>query len=82
MNNSPLVDLASLEEGSSAEVVKILGGWKIHSRLEGLGIYEGVKIRKISKSLLRGPVIIEVKNCKVAIGYGMAKKILVKKSSD
>ncbi len=81
-NNSQLVDLASLEEGSSAEVVKILGGRGIHSRLESLGIYEGVRIKKISKSPFRGPVIIEVKNCKVAIGYGMAKKILVKKSSD
>lgn len=79
MNDSPLVDLVSLEEGASAEVIKILGGLKMRFRLESLGIYEGVKIKKISKVLFRGPVIIEVKNYKIAIGYGMAKKILVKK---
>lgn len=81
-DNSQLIDLVSLEEDSCAEVIKILGGWGVRSRLESLGIYEGIKIKKISKSFLRGPVIIEVKNCKVAIGYGMAKKILVKKIDD
>ncbi len=82
MNNSQLVDLVSLEEGSYAEVMKILGGLRMRFRLESLGIYEGVKIKKISKALFRGPVIIEVKNCKIAIGYGMAKKILVKRIND
>ncbi|MCS7250409.1 MAG: ferrous iron transport protein A [candidate division WOR-3 bacterium] len=77
-----MIDLVSLEENTLAEVTKIIGGSKIRARLESLGIYEGVKIKKISKSLLKGPVIVEVKSCKVAIGYGMAKKILVKKSND
>jgi ferrous iron transport protein A len=80
--NNQLIDLVSLEENKSAEVVKILGGFCMRQRLESLGIYEGVRIKKISKALLRGPVIIEVKNSKVAIGYGMAKKILVKKIVD
>uniref|UniRef100_A0A7V4E2L0 Ferrous iron transport protein A n=1 Tax=candidate division WOR-3 bacterium TaxID=2052148 RepID=A0A7V4E2L0_UNCW3 len=77
--DNQLIDLVSLEENTFGEVVKILGGCGLRRRLESLGIYEGVKIKKISKALLRGPVIIEVKNSKVAIGYGMAKKILVKK---
>lgn len=77
--NNQLIDLVSLEEGLLAEVKKIIGGFKLQARLESLGIYEGVKIKKISKSLLKGPVIIEVKGCKVAIGYGMAKRMLVKK---
>jgi len=80
--NNQLIDLVSLKENEKAEVIKILGGWGMRMRLESLGIYEGVKIKKISKALLRGPVIIEVKNSKVAIGYGMAKRILVKKIAD
>lgn len=82
MDDNKLIDLISLEENSYGEVVRIVGGKMTRLRLESLGIYEGVKIKKISKALLRGPVIIEVKNSKVAIGYGMAKRILVRKVND
>ncbi|MEW6557118.1 MAG: TonB family protein [Elusimicrobiota bacterium] len=36
-----------------------------------------VKIRKISSPILRGPAVIEVGNTKIAIGRGMAQKIII-----
>jgi ferrous iron transport protein A len=48
-------------------------------RLEAMGIRPGVIITKISDHFLHGPVIIEVGRTQLAIGYGMAAKILVDK---
>ncbi len=48
------------------------------NRLNALGIIPGKKITKISAMLMQGPVTIEVDRAQVAIGFGMAKKIIVK----
>jgi len=48
-------------------------------RLEAMGIRSGVSITKISDHFLYGPVIILVGRTQLAIGYGMAVKILVKR---
>ncbi|MBN2534577.1 MAG: ferrous iron transport protein A [Spirochaetales bacterium] len=48
-------------------------------RLEAMGIRPGIIITKISNHFLRGPVIIEVGRTQLAIGYGMAARILVDK---
>jgi len=45
-------------------------------RVKNLGINIGEKIKVISKQPL-GPITIEVKNTKVAVGRGMAYKIYV-----
>ncbi|MBN2440117.1 MAG: ferrous iron transport protein A [Spirochaetales bacterium] len=48
-------------------------------RLEAMGIRPGILIKKISDHFFSGPVIIEVGRTQLAIGYGMAKKMLVNK---
>jgi len=42
-----------------------------------LGIRPGKKVTKISSTLLRGPVTLTVDNAQVAIGFGMANRIIV-----
>jgi ferrous iron transport protein A len=37
----------------------------------------GKKVTKVSAQLMRGPVTVRIDNSQVAIGFGMAKKILV-----
>jgi Fe2+ transport system protein FeoA len=51
-------------------------------RLEAMGIRPGVMIKKVSNHFLRGPVIIEIGKTQLAIGHGMAVKILVNKRKD
>ena len=46
-------------------------------RLHSLGIRPGKRITKVSGMFMRGPVTLQVGRAQVAIGYGMAGKILV-----
>ncbi|GAG67641.1 unnamed protein product [marine sediment metagenome] len=48
------------------------------NRLNALGIMPGKRITKISTMFMRGPVTIEVDRVQVAIGFGMANRIIVK----
>jgi len=70
-------DLTQLEGGESGVVVEIHGGYGLIRRLESLGIRVGKKVTKVSSQLMRGPVTVRIGNSHVAIGFGMAKKILV-----
>jgi len=42
-----------------------------------LDIRLGKKVTKVSSSLFRGPVTLRVDNAQVAIGFGMANRIIV-----
>ncbi len=75
------VSLARMQSGQSGIVVNIEGGHGIINRLNTLGIMPGKKITKISSVFMRGPVTIEVDRAKVALGFGMAKRIIVQFSS-
>jgi len=70
--------LARMQGGQSGVVVQIQGGRGLLNRLNALGIIPGKKITKISSMLMRGPVTIEVDRVEVAIGFGMANKVIVK----
>jgi len=72
------ITLARMQSGQSGIVVQIQGGHGLVNRLSALGIMPGKRITKISSMLMRGPVTIEVDRVRVAIGHGMANKIIVK----
>lgn len=72
------VTLAQLKSGQSGTVVEIQGGHRIVDRLNGLGIIPGKKITKTSAMLMQGPITIEVDRAEVAIGFGMANKVIVR----
>ena len=71
------VDLTQLEEGESGVVVDIQGGYGLIRRLESLGIRVGKKVTKVSSQFMRGPVTVRIDNYQVALGFGMARKVLV-----
>ena len=77
MPDKKQIALAQVRTGQTGTVVQIQGGHGLVSRLSALGIRPGKKITKISSMLMRGPVTIQVDRAQVAIGFGMAKKILV-----
>lgn len=70
-------DLTQLEEGETGLVVGIHGGYGLLHRLESLGIRVGKKVTKVSSQLMRGPVTVKIDNSEVAMGFGMARKIIV-----
>ena len=71
------VPLSRMQSGQSGKVVEIEGGQRMRSRLSALGIRPGQKVTKVSSMFMRGPVTIDVGNARVAIGFGMASKIMV-----
>lgn len=70
--------LVQLDRGQSGTVLQIQGGRGLVQRLNALGILPGKKITKVSAMLMRGPVTIEVDRAHIAIGFGMARKIIVR----
>jgi len=69
--------LAEMRTGQTGTVVGVMGGHGLVRRLDALGIRPGRKVTKLSSTLFRGPIILRVDNTQVAIGFGMARKIIV-----
>jgi len=66
-----------MHTGQSGMVVQIMGGHGLVNRLNSLGIRPGKRITKVSAMFMRGPVTLLVDRAQVAIGFGMAGKIVV-----
>lgn len=72
-----LVDLTQLETGRTAVVKELRGGCGRLGKLEAMGIVSGTTVFKKSASIMHGPIILEKGTMQIAIGYEMAKGILV-----
>ena len=72
------VTLARMRAGQSGMVLRVEGGHGLVNRLNALGIRPGQKITKVSSMLMRGPVTIQLGTAQVAIGFGMANRIIVR----
>lgn len=70
------MSLAMVEEGKKVKVKRIVNGRRLNKRLNDLGIYEGTDV-KVVKNDNCGPIILKVLDSKLAIGRGMAHKIIV-----
>ena len=69
--------LAEMKTGQTGTVVEVRGGHGIIGRLDALGVRPGRKVTKLSSALFRGPVMLRVNSTQVALGFGMAKRIIV-----
>lgn len=72
-----MAKLTQIEANQKVQVVEILGGEQFLHRLGNLGIRVGADLTKVSERLYSGPVIIKVGSGQVALGQGMAEKIIV-----
>jgi len=77
MRTSCVIPLSEMATGQSGEVVEIMGGFGIRRKVEAMGIRPGKSITKISGMFMRGPVVTRVDRMVVAIGWGMARRIMV-----
>jgi ferrous iron transport protein A len=75
------INLARMEKGRTGVISGIIGGGKFLLKLESMGISPGSKIKKISSLFHRGPIVIRVGGMEVAIGYRMARRILINPNS-
>ncbi len=72
-----MISLNKMPAGKKGIITDIQGGHGIVQKMNVLGIRPGKEITKISNQLMKGPVIIRSGNIEIAIGYGMARKIMV-----
>ena len=69
--------LNELGPGEEGKIVALHGGRGLQHRLRSLGLVEGQVIRKLSALAWGGPVIVLVNRAQIAVGHGMARRILV-----
>lgn len=75
-----ILALSEMETGQSGKVVDIRGGFGMTRRVQAMGIRPGKSITKVSGMFMRGPVVARVDKMVVAIGWGMARRIMVRVS--
>ncbi len=71
------INLVQMRIGEAGVVVEIRGGYGIRRRMYALGVRPGKRIVKVSSQLWRGPVTVKIDNFQVAVGFGMANRIVV-----
>ncbi len=77
MSEKRQITVSQMRARQSGTVVQILGGHGLVNRLHSLGIRPGKRITKVSAMFMRGPVTLQVGQAQVAIGFGMARRIVV-----
>ena len=70
------IPLAMLNEDVEARIVKVLGGKGLVKRLSDLGFTPGAKV-KILLSKGFGPMVVDVRGSRIALGRGILMKIIV-----
>lgn len=70
------IPMTMMLSGEERRITDFLGGRSMVFRLRELGFAVGERVQRVSAGTA-GPVIIKVKGSKMAIGKGMASKILV-----
>jgi len=74
-NTTTLSDLAPGEVGV---VRKLAGGWGFMSRLATLGFTPGAELTMV-QNFGRGPLIVNIRGTRIALGRGEAAKVVVTK---
>lgn len=75
--NDMKIPLTELSLNTQAKVAHIIAGRNASQRLSGLGITIGTPIKILSQAPFKGPLQIEIRNTRLAIGRGLAQKIIV-----
>ncbi len=74
---SGVIPVAFVREGMMVKIIAMRGGAGLKSRFADRGFLPGGLMRVIQNSRIGGPLILEIKNSRYAIGSGEAQKILV-----
>ena len=73
--------LSTLKTGALAQIENMRGGQNFLSRLATLGFTPGAQIRVV-QNYGHGPIIVNLRDTRVALGRGEAAKILVSPLSE
>ena len=71
--------LSKLKKGEKGVVKQLEGGLEFQRKVSSMGIVAGKKIKMLFCQPLNGPIVVKIENMEVALGRGMAGKIIVDK---
>mgnify|MGYP001816900311 FL=1 len=71
-------NLSTVRKGEEARIRKMRGGHGFLSRLASLGFTPGTHLRVV-QNYGHGPIIVSVRDTRVALGRGEAEKILIER---
>jgi ferrous iron transport protein A len=71
------IPITCLQEGDKAVMTHTTGGLGIVRRLSEMGLTPGCEVRLLRKGSFHGPLEIEVRGVSLAVGYGLASKMMV-----
>jgi ferrous iron transport protein A len=71
------MSLLEIEQGVWVKVIGFEGSGKFRERLLQHGLYPGDRARILRAAPLKGPLLVEVSGREIALGRGVAAKILV-----
>lgn len=74
------IPLALLSVGEEGEIVEMRGGRGMVQRLSEMGFTNSTRVKVLSSSS-PGPVLVGVRDARVALGRGIAMKIMVNPGS-
>jgi ferrous iron transport protein A len=72
------LSVAQMKTGQTGMVVGVMGGPGLVRRLDAMGIRPGKPVTKVSSTLFHGPITLGVNSYRVAVGFGMARRIIVR----
>lgn len=71
------IALTEMRPGQKAVVRELLGGRGMNQRLAAMGIRPGQEIVKTSGPFMGGPVTVRIGNAQMALGFGVARRVIV-----
>ena len=71
------ISLIHIKANRKGRVVEISGGGNLQNKLENMGVHKGKEVTKLSHIGLRGPVVIKAGRTILALGHGVAAKVIV-----
>jgi len=72
--------LLTCDSGKPYRVIALAGGQHFQLRLRNLGLAEGKLVVKTAKHPFGGPVTIRVEQTELALGHGMAERIVLEEA--
>jgi ferrous iron transport protein A len=75
-----IIRLSDLSNGKIGKIIGLNGGQGLRRKLRTIGIREGKLVKLVTAQPIGGPIVIDIDGEQIAIGRGMAQKIMIEVS--
>ena len=72
-----MMPLSMVSANETVKVVTVRAGWGLQRRLADMGLTPGLKVRVV-RSHRFGALVLDVRGSRLALGRGLARRIMVK----